>query len=72
MRHKNKEEVPSKNTFKVGMLGKIEEKVKRKGLGEAMEEPGGGWLKRYPKGKNLSRNACMDPSEILLGAVWDG
>ena len=34
MRQNNKEDVPSKNTFKVGMLGKIEEKVKKERIRE--------------------------------------
>ena len=49
MRQNNKEDVPSKNTFKVGMLGKIEEKVKKERIGRGHGGARGRWLKRHPK-----------------------
>ena len=69
----NKEYVSSTNTFKVGLIEKIEDKVEKERIGGGHGGARGGrWLKRYPKGKNLSRQASMDPNEIPLGAVRDG
>ena len=67
---KNEDDVASKNICKVGLIEKIEDKVEKERIGGGHGGARGGrWLKRYPKGKNLSRQASMDPNEIPLGAV---
>ena len=59
---KNKEDVSSKNTIKVGMLGKIEEKVKKERIGGGHGGARGGVAEKIPKGQELE-STCRHGSK---------